>query len=247
MNFGRSLIQNDRQKRKDLAIMNCEAAKRAIKLSAYFPAMDYLQVGLELLIGDDKDEAALCWIEEYDFTLEVRTLLAEACNCAGQHELLNEQFEQVTKHARTIEDGLRTYIVKLESLGAQNKLEEQVATTFRLLEQLGEKSKARPSKREGRLSLKRAINKLGKVSDESILALPIMFDIQKKAAIQVMTSLAMTLFHLGQTNLTRVFCYRSECLTLDYGLAPYSPLALELLVMLAISDLFDISFGYRVI
>ncbi len=125
LNIGSGLLVDDQEK-EEIAQLNLIAGKKAIQSNAYAAAIEYLSTGIKLL-------AANSWTTQYELTLSLYESLALATYLNGDFE----QTETVTKiglqHTKTALDQVNIYDVWLQTLIAQQKLEESIRTALDFL------------------------------------------------------------------------------------------------------------------
>lgn len=238
LNLGRHLIR-DRCSRVELAGLNNEAAKSAAAVSAFVPAIDYLQIGVSLLEADYR------WEDHYKLSLNLFTSLAVMFFSTGQLAACEIAIQEVISHARSIDHSIRVYVVWMQCLAAQTKYRKQINTALDVLERLGETINSNPGWFQTRRVLEKTKRQIQLHSDEDILRLPLMKDQHKIAAIQVLSEIILTVDTLGMHNLTSTLICRITALTFQYGLAPYSALGFAMVAQLNVSKKHDIDSGFR--
>ncbi len=93
LNVGSDLL-NDQSKRKELANLNLEAARRAVSATAYGAGCDYAVAGLGLLPND-------CWQTDYEFTRDLYRVRVEAEYLRGDFELSQELISTMLQQLHT--------------------------------------------------------------------------------------------------------------------------------------------------
>jgi len=128
LNFGTDLLNEESEKR-ELAELNLMAGKKAKAATAYDAAVNYLNVGLELLVNDS-------WQKYYELTVEIYVEAVEA-------EYLNTNFERsqrladlVLQQAKNLIDRVKVYELKIQSYRAENQMLKAVETGFNVLKML---------------------------------------------------------------------------------------------------------------
>ncbi|WP_341528330.1 EAL domain-containing protein [Nostoc sp. UHCC 0302] len=173
LNIGSQLLTQQQDKDR-LVALNLLAGQKAIKATAYEPALKYLKVGLELL-------SETSWQTNYDLTLALFVEVTSA-------EFLNNNFERtailadiVLSNAKNILDQVKVYEIKIQYCVSQNKLKEAIAIILQVIEMLGislsqELPHALTQQYENSLTI------------ESLSSLPPMTDDFKLAAMRILVA-----------------------------------------------------------
>ncbi len=130
-NIARELI-NDKTERDSLAAMNLVAGRKALASTAYVAAFEYLTIGIELLSEDCN-----CWENNYNITLGLYEVAAEAAYLSGEFEQAEQFIEVVLAYARTLLEKVKVYEVRIEIYKAQSNGIEAINTGLQVLELLG--------------------------------------------------------------------------------------------------------------
>ena len=93
LNVGSDLLI-DQAKRKELASLNLEAARRAVSATAYGAGCDYAVAGLSLLPSD-------CWKTDYELTRDLYRVRVEAEYLRGDFELSQELISTMLQQLHT--------------------------------------------------------------------------------------------------------------------------------------------------
>ena len=240
LNLGSNELSQTDGFRTKVSELNYRAGERAAVLSAFLPSLDYLQAGIDLL------DPKRCWLDHYDLTLKLYTSLAEMCYCTGQIDRHKLAVDLVLQNAKSVDDRIRVYLVSLQNYSGQDQYQELVDTAVKFLDELGEGIPAKPSRLQVLRAYLRTKRKLAAMSDENILALPLMTDERKAVAVHVLCEMLITADNEKPILLIAMATLRSIELTLEYGLAPYSALAFTMIgVMFASSSFAGIKLGCR--
>ena len=138
LNQGRALITTQAE-RNQLAQLNLMAGHKANANAAYEPAYEYLQVGLSLLADDS-------WQNEYDLTLQLHIAAAEAGYLSNEFVEMSRLVKVILANARDLMDKVKAYEVEIQAKITQNELLEAVQTALPVLELLGVKFPANPTR-----------------------------------------------------------------------------------------------------
>lgn len=129
LNLSQGLI-NDPDQRQQLAQLNLQAARRARDSAAYEPALTYLRTALALL-------PAHSWQTNYDATLTLYSLAAEAAYLNGQPEQMELWANEVLTQARTLLDKANVYAVKIQAYAGQMQFLKALQIALQALALLG--------------------------------------------------------------------------------------------------------------
>ncbi|BAY29088.1 serine/threonine kinase [Nostoc carneum NIES-2107] len=129
LNFGVALLTNQAQK-DELANLNFIAGRKAKAAIAYEAAVNYLNIGLNLL-GTDS------WKSQYNLTSDLYLETSEA-------QYLNSNLEQAAtlcniafQHIKTVIEKVKIYKIKIKLALAQNQIELAIEIGLQVLEMLG--------------------------------------------------------------------------------------------------------------
>jgi predicted ATPase len=221
--------------------LNCRAAKAAAAVSAFQPAVNYVQAAISL------QDPSICWENNYDLTLELYTLLAELSVCIGLLDLHEGAVMQVLGHAMIVDDRIRVYLARIQGYCAQAKFKELVKTSLYVLLELGEDIPLKPSAFYKKRALDRVKKKFRAIpgGTDSLLKRRKTTDRRKTAAIHILSEMVTSAVQLGWHNLTCVLISRMLLLTLDVGLAPHSALACAINAQLFVSERMDVDIAFQ--
>ncbi len=224
----------------DLVRLNLEAGEKAVKMSAYVPATNYLQEGINLIDLQNQWNA-----ETYDLCLHLYTNLAISQYCNGNFDICEMVCNRVITEAHTLTEKIRCYCTKIAYLKASNRMEETVEVGIKLLSELGEKFKTNPSKKDLKSELKKTEKLMKNHNEESLMSLPECSDEHKAAAVHVLGLLFGPLFHLGFSKAVDILRLKTIQLTIQYGVCEASALAYAYYGSHLISSQCNIAEGYK--
>ncbi|MGK7900205.1 MAG: AAA family ATPase, partial [Hormoscilla sp.] len=112
LNYGVDLI-SEQIKQDELAKLNLIACRKARSGTAYQAAIEYGRIGLKLLGRES-------WQREYETTLQLHELAAEAALVSGEFEAMNQWIEAAIESGKTILDKVEISLVKIQALTVQN-------------------------------------------------------------------------------------------------------------------------------
>ena len=130
MNYGKELI-TDPWERLDAAELNFHAAEVAAKKTSFFPAMEYLQNGIDIL-GQNG------WRDHYELTLKLNVALSRIQYSCGLFQACQDTADNVIRYADTFDHKRNVYHSKLLCLLQQQKYNEGIEVSLVILEGLGQ-------------------------------------------------------------------------------------------------------------
>ena len=129
LNHAKGRIVSDPKARLELIKKNLSSAQEVRKKSAFFPAVQYLLAGVDLL-GKDR------WEEQYDLTLEISSMLSEMEFCTGHMAESAAYADEILQHSKSVEDRLASYKTKVKVLAASSKHAENLAYSSQIAKSL---------------------------------------------------------------------------------------------------------------
>ncbi len=212
LNYGTDLLTLESEK-YELAELNLIAGQKAKAATAYESAIRYLKVGLDLLTANS-------WQNQYELTLSLYELAVETAYLNGDFEQMEKWSTVVLQQAKIPIDKMKVYEVKIQACMAQVKQLEAVKIGLEALELLGVKLPL-PTDLDIEQTLSQtAINLTGK-SIEDLINLPLMTEVDKLAAIRMLTSMGSPTFQAAPALFPLVVCEHVN-LSIKYGNAPFS-------------------------
>lgn len=221
LNWGKEFLQDENEQLK-MAELNLKTAQEAKARNAYQLGAKYLTYGLSLL-GEN------CWKSQYELTVKFYTEIIEI-------EYLNTNFSAVKslskialKQINHLLDKIRIYEVNIQTLSAQNELQEALNITLEVLKLLGVSLSSHPPQN---------------MNIEELHHLPLMNDPYKLAALKILTSVWGTAIiiapHLGP-----LMAFTMVRLCLEYGNSYLSPFAYAYYGFNLCSEKGNIYLGYQ--
>jgi predicted ATPase len=126
LNAGSDLITDDWEL-IDLADLNYQAAELAATKTAFISAMDYLQIGIIHLGGEES------WINHFDRALRFHDALARMQYCCGRLDKCWETSESVIRHGKTFAHKSRVYRTRILCLMQNNLMNDALKLTLEAL------------------------------------------------------------------------------------------------------------------
>lgn len=213
LNYGTELL-NSETEIYELAQLNLIAAQKAKIATAYDSATQYLNIGLKLLTTHS-------WQHQYKLTLALHELAAETAYLSGDFEQMEKWVTVVLQHANTHIDKMKVYEVKIQACMAQVKQLEAVKIGLQALELLGIKLPEKPSPSDIQQTLSQTATNLTGKNIEDLINLPVMTEVDKLAAIRMLTSMGSPTYQAAPTLFPLVVCEQVN-LSLKYGNATFS-------------------------
>ncbi|HEC86172.1 MAG TPA: response regulator, partial [Thioploca sp.] len=211
LNQGQTLIEQPTE-RENLAHLNLRAGKKAKASTAYQPAFNYLQVGLNLLEENH-------WQLQYDQALELYLEAAEVAYLSTHFEEMARLTASVQQNAKTLLDQIKAYELKIQSDISQFQMQSAIDTGVDVLEKLG----ISLSKTHGNITI--LVDNIQKtLADtnqqiEDLVNLPVMSDPYKLAAIRVLLVL-MPASIIANPALVPPVAFNMVNLSIKYGNPP---------------------------
>ena len=241
LNKGSACIEGDFARIK-LAKLNLVAGEMSARMSAYTPAMEYFDAGVEYLPkGEQK------WKDQYQLTLDLLSNTVEIAYVNGDFAKADQLGDEIMKYATKDKmDKTRAAFTRVDSLGAQQKPDECFALAFDLLRNTLEE----PFPKKINLfhiirNFMKTQRMLKQMSDGELLSLPVMTDTTKIAAMKLMASISTHAYFAFRLDIMAMMNFRMMQLSIQYGVGKLSPAAFARygLLLCAMKD--DIKSGYR--
>ncbi|OKH30709.1 serine/threonine protein kinase [[Phormidium ambiguum] IAM M-71] len=236
LNVGVELITQEAE-RKKLARLNLVAGKKAKAATAYFAAVEYLNIGKELLIANT-------WLDEYELTLSLYTEAAELAFLNGDFEQMEQLVEIVIQQAKILLDKVKVYEVQIQAYIAQNKLLEALNRTLQVLKLLGIEFPPKPNQSDIERGLAETAAILNGKPIEELIDLPQMTNPNKLAAIKLLSSLFAAAY-IAAPELLPLTLSKQVDLSVQNGNASVSPFAYANYGLLLCGIVGDIDSAYR--
>lgn len=226
-----------KEKEKNLAATLCLlGGQKAAKLSAFHVASVFLQTGLSFLNDSS-------WIDDYDLMHSLQTSVAEMALCEGSFEVAEKHIDAVLRHSRCLDDMIPAYCTRIMVLSATERIGTAVDTCIDVLGKIGESLHPKP----GRFSIAREFAKvrrlLRKESDEQLLRIPKITNLQKLNAMRILNLLHINTMQ-GNVEINALVCLRMVQITILYGHSVLSSVAFSAYAMLQLST-GKLEEGYR--
>ncbi|MEG4499488.1 AAA family ATPase [Microcoleus sp. F10B5] len=235
LNVGAELITQEAE-RKQLASLNLVAGKKAKAATAYSAAVEYFNVGKELLTANS-------WLHQYALTLGLYTEAAEAAYLSGDFDQMEKLALVVENCATTLLDKVNLYEVQMQAYITQNKLHEALNTGLQVLKQLGVEFPSEPNPADIGQALGETASILSGKQTEDLIDLPQMTDPHQLATIKMLLSLFVSAY-IVLPPLVPLIISKQVNLSVQHGNASVSPSAYALYAFFLCGS-GDIEQGYQ--
>jgi predicted ATPase len=199
-----------------LAELNLEAAECATSVSAFLPAIAYLNAGIDLL-------GASRWDCNYGLCIKMFSKLADLESSVGHSDEAAQVIAETIKRSRSFEDKLSVLTTRILSLSVQGELKESLDMAFGVLEGLGEhfplRAKGRVFNRKIREDKALTARLLQSHTEATILNLPLLTDDKKQCALRILnrkSSMPLLCCHCKHANMCYSLIY-DVVLLYSYG------------------------------
>jgi predicted ATPase/signal transduction histidine kinase len=237
LNFGKSLI-TDQFDKDELAQLNLIAGQKAKLSMAYQSALNYLQVGIELLALDS-------WNQQYRLTLSLYEQTAEVAYLNSDYALMERLAKAVLSQAQTVLDKVNVYQVQIFAYNTQNNFNEALDIGLKVLKSLGIKLPKQPRKFDFFLGLLRTKLIIGRRPIASLLDLPIMTAPYPRATMRILNAIISASYSTSFL-LFSLIVFEQVSLSIKWGNAPESIYACySCYAMILCTVVGDIKTGYQ--
>ncbi len=182
LNRGIHILEAD-EEREQLSKLNLTAARKAKETSAFELGFGYAHHGINLLKKDH-------WESQRALSIELFNEAAETAFLSSKFDEMNQYIDTTLRHAASMEEQIKPYEIRIQSLKAENKLPVALSVGLELLGKLGEKFPANPTPIKVMPDLLKTVRLLYGKSNEKIRDLPENTNEIKRAAIRVCASIA---------------------------------------------------------
>jgi predicted ATPase len=123
--------------RREVAEISHMIALVAVSRSAFFPAADFLSIGLSVLSSEHVTSKSDEWQQSYPLMLKLSIDKARIDYCCGSWDSAIKHADSVLAHSSSILDNSQAYLTKVMCLVQQDKIFEAKTIILSVLEQLG--------------------------------------------------------------------------------------------------------------
>ncbi|MCW6034880.1 AAA family ATPase [Spirulina subsalsa FACHB-351] len=236
LNLGQVLIK-DPAEREKLVQLNLKAAEKARTSTAYSAALEFVQMGLNLL-------AEQSWKTHYNLTLELHILGAEVAYLNGDLIQMETRIEAVLNSAQNILDRVKVYEIKINALTAQTRMLDAVEVGRNALAQLGIDLPTEPDETKIKQALHKLSARLEGQKIANLANLTAMTNPQMSAGMELLGMLFAPIFQ-GATHLMPLLTCEMVSLSLEFGNAPASIIGYVAHGMVLCAFLGEVELGYQ--
>jgi predicted ATPase/two-component sensor histidine kinase/tRNA A-37 threonylcarbamoyl transferase component Bud32 len=180
LNLGVALVQSAEQ--LELVRLNLLAAQKAKASAAYTAAIQYLKTALTLLPGDS-------WNTEYDLSLALYTLVAEAAYLNGNLKQTEQFAAIVLERAQSLPEKVKIYEVQIQAYGSQMQFLAALQIGLKTLEELGVVLSVSPTAAEVEAAFAETTAILADRQIQALIDLPPMTDAIATQSLRILTHL----------------------------------------------------------
>ncbi|MBD2434481.1 MULTISPECIES: hybrid sensor histidine kinase/response regulator [Fischerella] len=213
LNYGIDLLTLESEK-YELAELNLIAGQKAKAATAYESAIRYLKLGLKLLPANS-------WQNQYELSLALYESAVETAYLNGDFEQMEKWATIVLQQAKTPTDKMKVYEVKIQACMAQVKQLQAIKIGLEALELLGVRLPESPRDLDIQQTLNQTATNLVGKNIEDLINLPLMTQVDKLAAIRMLTSMGSPTYQAAPALFPLVVCEQVN-LSIKYGNSPFS-------------------------
>ncbi|HEY9704753.1 MAG TPA: serine/threonine-protein kinase PknK, partial [Allocoleopsis sp.] len=236
LNQAVNIINNSEEKIK-LAELNLMAGHKATVSIAYQPAVEYLNIGLELLDHNS-------WKTHYQLTLALHESAAKAAYLNGNFEAMEKRIKEVRENAKNQLDQVQVYEIKIQACIAQSKLREAVQLVLQAVSVLGVNISEQSTAEDTAIMRAKTADKLINIPILNLSNLPNMSDPRILAVMRLLGS-ANAPAYTGTPELLALIVCQEVTLSIDYGNSAVSALAYAYYGAILCGDVESIPQGYQ--
>jgi predicted ATPase/class 3 adenylate cyclase len=236
LNVGRELILDEKERLR-LIELNIQAGRRARDSSAHEESIRLFGVAYDALPPNAAEQL-------YDLYIGLHRDLGEANYIIGETKQADRYFDRVLAVARSPQEKVRVYELKIAMHAARGNRAEAVRLGLEVLGILGIKIPARPSESQLKSDLQAAQKLLHGKSPERLIEMRAMENPEGLAALRICMQIAAAA-RTGTGNLFGVVVARMIAISMKQGNAPASAYAYAAYAGLLCSGLGDPALGYQ--
>ncbi|MEG4349427.1 AAA family ATPase [Microcoleus sp. LAD1_D3] len=236
LNFGLELIVHQQEK-DTLAELNLIAGQKAKASTAYQPAFNYLQTGINLL-------AENAWVMQYNLSLQLHQEATEAAYFFGDFERMESLAALVLENTKIAVDGAKVYALKIQAALSKSNFQEGIKIGLYFLRLLGINLPDNPDRRDVEKGFEKTKSLLAGRKIEELLDLPEMTQPEPLAALLILSRLMGTTY-IANPNLMILMVLTNVNLSVEYGNSILSAFAYATYGVVLCGIVVDIELGYH--
>jgi predicted ATPase/predicted Ser/Thr protein kinase len=187
LNHGIQLVE-DEQERIQIARLNLQAARAALKTSAFKTGLSYAQAGIEIL-GENS------WDQHYRLTLALEEMAALLAYMAGDIQRMQQHGRRVLESGRDPVDVVRIKRMHMEFLAGSKRLQESLQIGLKALDELGFGLSAEPDWELATVRVTAFDERLDREAPDWLAMRPLGHEDPRLAAVfEILTALTPTAF-----------------------------------------------------
>ncbi|CAB9505903.1 Transcriptional regulator [Seminavis robusta] len=202
----------DYDKKCKLAKMNYRAGKKAVALSSFMPAARYLEAGVACL-GDKPFEC------QRELAIKLYSCLATTEYVCGNIDEALAASKEVMENSTDCDEKIPMLVVMFDCYVAQGRVSDMLEYCYWKLDLLGIKFPRKPNSIYVQMEYQKMKSRLSAMSNEDILALPLISDWKKEIALEILYRMTMPLYQLEEQALCTLVAAQMIQITLKYGLS----------------------------
>lgn len=224
------------QERRTVAQYALSAGLQAKQSAAYAAALDFLNMGLDLLNPQS-------WVEDYGLTLTLHQAAAEAALLCTNHAEMERLVQAALPQAQTLLDVVPFHKIVIHAFISKKQLNEAIHYARGILAQLGIQLPTSPHKLNILGGLIKTKVALFRMSGDQFLNLPNAVNPRALAAMRLL-NIILTAAYYAQPLLFPILNFKLVKLIVQYGLGPGSSYNLMVWGLLLCAT-GDVDGGYR--
>ena len=236
LHLARRLLQ-DRAGRDEMAQLNLNAGRKARAASAFTTASEYYRRGIDA-IGEDG------WAREYALARDLRLEGAEAAYLSGEFDHTSDWTAGVIEHGAAELDRIRAYEVRVVAAIARGESDFAVIEGLKLLNLLGVRIPAAPTKRDLVQGMVATKILLVFKRVENLAQLPVMTDERDMTTMRLL-QLVMTAAYRARPDVFAVAVFQSVMLSVRRGNSPLAAQAYLSYGIILCGVTGDVATGYK--
>ncbi|NEN88754.1 MAG: AAA family ATPase, partial [Okeania sp. SIO3H1] len=236
LNQGSEILETKNEK-ESLAQLNLIAGKKAKLSTAFATALEYGKMGIQLL-------SKKRWQEQYDLSLKLYQLSAEAAYSSGEFECAENLIQSAVSFAKTPLEKTRFYQIQMDIHVAQKNSAEAIAVGRKLLSSLGVELPKSIAPEEVQQEFSKLPALMPEGGTQALLALPTTTDPTVIAVMQTLVKLAVPIFTTSP-ELFPLLPINNIKQTLKYGTTSVSAVSYAHYSMLLHSIFNDLEASYQ--
>lgn len=237
LNRGRALIV-EAAERRTLSALNLRAGNRAKRSSAYQSALEYVEIGTELLTDD-------AWSTDYDLALGLTSEHQQCAYLLNRSDEADQGIEILLRQVRTDLERAEVLAVRTRQYATLGRMEDSIRAAIAGLALLDIRFPDTPTRVDIEREKAAVVGNLGDRSVEDLLHASQLTEPHALVAIRLLTEIFPAAFLSGSGDLFPFLVLKLVNLSLTHGTCPETAFAYATYGMLLCGALDDPATGYR--